>query len=234
MRWAGTTQKTNSENKRISAGNDGMAAKSRALLMICFVLWATTAGEAANPVPDKISAFVAYCAGHFADCKNKVVETDVAAMAGQLFANKADARACVVPKGVDNDAATREILTWLGKHKIADAMKTEDGIRAAEKDLWHCQLQIGDGSIPGGPPAKTGAFVAYCSTHYVKCANEIVAASVSVMVPDPPKHCSPPDTIKTKELTVAVLDWLGQHQETAGLDTDDGIAVAFDHLWPCH
>jgi hypothetical protein len=77
--------------------------------MIWFALCATTAGEAANPVPDKTSAFVVYCAGHFADCKNKVVETDVASMPGQLFAKKAVAKACVVPKGVDNDAATREI-----------------------------------------------------------------------------------------------------------------------------
>jgi len=99
--------------------------------------------------------------------------------------------------------------------------------------LWHCQVQIGDGSEPGGPPAKTGAFVVYCPTHSVKCANEMVVASVTIMVPDRPKHCLPPETLKNEEVSAAVLGWLARHKETYGLDTVDGIVVAFDHLWPC-
>ena len=54
------------------------------------------------------------------------------------------------------------------------------------------------------------------------------------MVPDNSKHCSPPDAIETKEMTIAVLGWLGQHKETYELDTDNGIMAAFDQLWPCH
>lgn len=113
-------------------------------------------------------------------------------------------------------------------------MKTKAGIHAAQKALWNCQTQIGDGSEPGGPPAKTGSFVAYCSTHYVKCANEMVTVSVSIMATEHSKHCLPPDKVETKEMTVATLGWLGRHKETYALNTDDGIAVAFDHLWPCH
>lgn len=211
-----------------------MTPKWTAMLVAAAALAISTGAQAANPVPDKAGAFVAYCAGHFADCRSKIVDADVAVLATKLFA-KQGAQLCVLPKGIDNDAATKEILAWLGNHKNVHAMTTDDGIQAAMKNLWHCQLQIGDGSVPGGPPAKTGAFVAYCPTHYAKCANEIVAVTVtvSVAVPDRPKHCSPPRDIKTKDLAAAVLGWLGQHKETYGLTTDDGIAVAFDHLWPC-
>jgi hypothetical protein len=213
--------------------------KWMAILMACVALCvfsgaqaANPQAQAANPVPDKTGAFVTYCASHFADCQNKVVVTEIGVMADKVFANNPD-QVCVIPKGIDNDAATREILAWLGKHKEVEAMKTEDGIQAAVKDLWHCQLQIGDGSVPGGPPAKTGAFVAYCPTHYAKCANEVVAVMASVMIPDPPEHCSPPRDITTKDMTTAVLGWLGQHKETYKLNTDDAIMASFDQLWPC-
>jgi hypothetical protein len=218
---------------RVSLRSDLMVWRLPLITMIGLVLSISTGAQAANPVPDKAGPFVTYCATHFDDCKNKIVATDVATLASALSA-KTVTPPCAIPKGVDETAATKEILSWLSKHKNVDAMKTADGIRIAVKDLWRCRLKIGDGSVPGGPPAKTGAFVTYCSTHYVDCANELVAVSVAVMVPEPPKHCSPPDAVETKEMTTAVLAWLGQHKETYNLPTDDGITVAFDHLWPCH
>ena len=209
-----------------------MVSKWAAILIACIALNVSTAGQAANPTPDKTGAFVAYCAGHFADCKSKVVDADVAVLATKLFA-KQGAQLCTIPKGIGNDAATKDILVWLGNHTNVHAMATDDGIQAAVKALWHCKLQIGDGSEPGGPPAKTGAFVAYCTENFVKCANKMVSVTVSIMVPDKPKHCIPPDTLKGKEIGTAVLGWLGQHKETYGLSTEDGITAAFDHLWPC-
>jgi len=187
---------------------------------------------AANPVPDKAGAFVAYCAGHFADCRAKVVDADVATLATKLFAKNPQS-VCSIPKGISMDAATKEILGWLGSHKVAASMSTDDAIQAAVKDLWHCKTQIGDGTVPGGPPAKTGAFVTYCASQQAKCAGEIVAATVTVAVPDRPVHCSPPNGIKTPELTARVVAWLQQHKETYEMKTFDGIATAFDHLWPC-
>lgn len=210
-----------------------MASKWTAVLIAGIALNVGAVGHAANPTPDTTGAFVAYCAGHFADCRSKVVNVDVAVLATKVFAKKG-AQLCTIPKGVGNDAATKEILVWLGDHKNVHAMATDDGIQAAVKALWHCKLQIGDGSEPGGPPAKTGAFVAYCTTNFVKCANKMVSVTVSIMVPDRPKHCTPPNTVKTKEVGAAVLGWLGQHKETYGLSTEEGIMVAFDHLWPCH
>jgi hypothetical protein len=210
-----------------------MVSKWTVVLIACIALNVPTAGLAANPTPDKTGAFVAYCAGHLADCSSKVVDVDVAVLATKVFAKKG-AELCTIPKGVGNDTATKEILVWLGDHKNVHAMATEDGIQAAVKALWHCKLQIGDGSEPGGPPAKTGAFVAYCATHYTNCANEMVTVSVSIMATEHSKDCMPPDSVKTKEMTVAALGWLGQHKETYALDTDDGIKAAFDHLWPCH
>jgi hypothetical protein len=210
-----------------------MAPKWLALPIACLALCLSRGVQAADPVPDRVGAFVAYCPTHFDDCKSKVIAADVAVMATMLFAKKG-MQACTIPKGVDESAATREILAWLGRHNNTDAMKTEDGIQAAVKDLWHCKLQIGDGTVPGGPPAKTGPFVAYCSTHYTQCANEMVAISVSIMATEHSKHCSPPDGVETKEMTVAALGWLGKHAETYALNTEDGITAAFDHLWPCH
>ena len=210
-----------------------MASYKCAAILAASLGLGVSAGHAASPVPDTAGAFVAYCPGHFADCKAKVVETDVAVMAGKLYVNK-DAQVCVIPKGIENDIATKEILAWLGKHKNVAAMKTDDAIQAAFKGLWHCKSQIGDGSTPGGPPAKTGAFVAYCPTHAVKCANKMVSVVVAVMIPEPPEHCAPPHSLKTQDMSAAVLGWLEQHKETYGLNTDEGIEAAFDHLWPCH
>ncbi len=202
------------------------------IMAVAAALSISTGGQAANPVPEKAGAFVTYCAEHFADCKSTVVDADVAVLSTKLFAKKG-AQPCALPKGIGNDTATKEILAWLGNHKDVHAMATEDGIQAAVKALWHCKTQIGDGSVPGGPPTKTGAFVAYCPTHDVKCADEMVAAAVSIMVPARPVHCVPPLGMKNKDISRAVLGWFGQHKETYALDTYDGIAVAFDHLWPC-
>lgn len=210
-----------------------MATKMVAVLGTCLAMCIPTYAYPANPVPDQTGAFVAYCASHFADCKDEVVVTDVATLAGIAF-GKSGAQACTIPKGVNTDEGTKQILAWLGRHKDVATMKTPDGIQAAEKDLWHCQAQVGDGSEPGGPPAKTGAFVTYCSTHYTECANEMVAVTVAVSIPDPPEHCSPPDSVTTKGMYDAVLPWLKQHPETYALDTDDGIMAAFDQVWPCH
>jgi hypothetical protein len=188
--------------------------------------------RAANPVPGNAGGFISYCANHFADCKAKVVEADIAVLATKLFAKQGESL-CTIPKGVSTDTATKEILTWLGGRNIAPSMRTDDAIQAAVKDLWKCKVQIGDGSEPGGPPAKTGAFVAYCPGQEVKCANKMVAVTVAIMVPDKPIHCVPPNNIKGKELGTTVLAWLRQHRETHEMRTEDGIATAFDHLWPC-
>jgi hypothetical protein len=203
-----------------------------AVVMAVAVVAISTSVQAANPIPDKVDAFVAYCAGHLADCRSTIVEADVAVLATKLFAKQGE-QLCTIPRGVSMDNATKQILAWLGSHQNVYAKSTNDGIQAAVTALWHCQVQIGDGSVPGGPPAKTGAFVAYCPTHDVKCADEMVAAAVSIMVPDRPVHCLPPRGTKNTDISRAVLSWLGQHKETYGFDTIDGIAVAFDHLWPC-
>src|SRR5580692_6752251 len=80
----------------------------------------STEVQAADPVPDRVATFVAYCPTYFADCKSKVIEADVAVMATILFAKKGT-QACAIPKGVDESAATKQILAWLGEHNDADA-----------------------------------------------------------------------------------------------------------------
>jgi len=98
-----------------------MASKWTALLVACIAFNVATAAWAVSPVPDKVGPFVTYCTTHFADCKNEVVTVDVATMAGILFA-KNGTPTCVIPKGVNNDTGTKEILAWLGKTKNTYAM----------------------------------------------------------------------------------------------------------------
>ena len=204
---------------------------SPTIVIALFALCNVAAG--ATAVPNTIGDFVVFCADHFSDCEREVRTSDVAALAEALFA-KPSQLACVVPKGMDHDAAVKDILVWLSEHKNVAAMKTDDGIRAAEKHLWRCRQRIGDGGTPGGPPAKAGAFVNYCAVNYAPCANEMVSVTVTVRAVDPPQHCPPPRAIKTKELSDAVLNWLRQHPETYSLSSDDAIMIAFDHIWPCH
>ncbi len=216
-----------------------MASRWTAILISCIALNFVSGARAAGTMPNKTGAFVAYCAGagHFADCKSHIQDADLAVLAYKVLGNNVT-KDCAIPKGVGMDNATKQILAWLGKHKNVHAMATVNSIQAAVKALWHCKTQIGDGSLPGGPPAKTGAFVAYCTTHFVKCANETVTVSVSIMASNMasgrPKRCLPPKSLKTKETGAAVLGWLGQHKETYGMKREDAIMVAFDHLWPCH
>lgn len=212
-----------------------MTSKLAAVWAICSAICIPTYAYAAKPVPEQTSAFVAYCASHkhFDDCKNQVLDTDIATMMG-IVIDKSSAQPCTVPKGVSTDDATKQILEWLGKHKDLDSMKTGAGIRTAEKDLWHCQAQVGDGREPGDPPAKTGDFVAYCATNYIGCANEMVIVAVAVGDFGMSEHCAPPDSMEGEDLYKAVLPWLKQHPETYGLNTDDGIMAAFNQIWPCH
>jgi len=93
------------------------------------------ARAAANPAPDNTAAFIAYCPSHFHDCKGKVIEADIAAMGAALWATP-PTQACAIPKGIDNDLATKEILAWLGEHRDVAPATTDTSIRAAMKSLW--------------------------------------------------------------------------------------------------
>lgn len=94
-----------------------MVQKRSAILITFLGLYVSTGAQAASPVPNKVGPFVTYCATHFADCKNEIITTDVATMASILFAKKGTPT-CVIPKGVNNDTGTKEILAWLSKIKI--------------------------------------------------------------------------------------------------------------------
>lgn len=209
-----------------------MSPKWIGLAIMAALLSMSTNVQAAGSAPDNTQAFTTYCAQHFADCQDKIVTLDIGVLAGKLFA-KTGQQLCAIPKGIEPDDATRAILGWLGTHQNSVSPKTKDAVQAAVKDLWHCQIEVANRS-PGAPPALTGPFIDYCARQSVDCADRILAITISFMVPDKPIHCSPPDKVETQELADRVVGWWKQHKETFNLKVEDGVAVAVDHLWPCH
>jgi hypothetical protein len=147
---------------------------------------------------------------------------------------------CHVPKGIEDGVAALAIVGWLSAHPNAANMGTEDGIKTAIKALWNCQESVATGVTSWGVPDKTGAFVTFCADakHYTKCADQIVQASVNASAErifnGQSSHCSAPDNVASKDVTAKVLAWLIDQKEGYGQATEDGIAAAVDHLWPCH
>lgn len=208
-----------------------------AALAILVILGAQSA-QAAETAPAKAGAFAAWCEGRAAACKAAVVEANLERLAVILNDPQAPAP-CMIPKGVETGDGTRQIVAWLGSHREAAGLSTADGIAAAQKAIWTCQAQVGDGVIPGDPPARTAAFLAYCPNHVVKCANKMTevqldAYAMTLFDNPAPAACAPPKGSKPLAVNAAVLAWLAQHPETHGMETDAAIQSSFDHLWPCH
>ncbi len=206
-------------------------------LAVVVVLAAPGVGRAADDVPAATGAFVAYCDGHLKACQNYIVELQIGS------ALDPDARAsgeCLVPRGVQDAAAGKAIIGWLGGHPELNGRSTHDGVVAAIKAIWNCQDKVESGVTSLGSPDRTGAFVSFCAdpAHRTVCDEEIVAASLSAYIAyqdgKPGQHCTSPDSVETPELASKVIAWLGRHPELNGQPTEDGIAMAIDAIWPCH
>jgi len=209
----------------------------RSAALAILAILAASAAHAADTAPARAGAFAAWCEGRAAACKAAVVEANLERLAVMLNNPKA-AAPCMIPQGVETGDGTRQIVAWLGAHREAAGLSTADGIAAAQKAIWKCQAQVGDGVIPGDPPARTAAFLAYCPDHVVKCANKMTdvqldAYALTLIDDTAPKACAPPRGSKPLAVNAAVLAWLAQHPETHGMKTDAAIQTSFDHLWPC-
>ena len=207
--------------------------------IVILAIWVLTPAPArAGDVPATAGDFAAYCTPLKHDCRSKITEVQVAAMA-QAMANSST-KACSVPEGIEEVVADKAIVGWISNHPNAANMTTADGINASIKALWNCQESIASGVTSLGAPDKVGAFVTFCAdtANYNKCANQIVQASVDASAArtfnGQSVHCSAPDDVKTSDAAAKVLAWLQEHKEFYGDATTDGTAAAVDHLWPCH
>jgi len=99
----------------------------------------STPADAASAVPERAGDFVAYCTSHFRECRSKIIEIDVAAMAGGLWGKDDITKVCAVPQDVDITDASKKILAWLTNNAAAADMTTTNGVHAAEKAIWNCR-----------------------------------------------------------------------------------------------
>ena len=90
---------------------------------------------------------------------------------------------------------------------------------------------------PSDAPATVGPFVTFCQTNFPDCFGKITEIQLNALVQDVQEgtrlSCSVPRGIDPKAGAHAIVDWLGQHSESAGLATADGVTAAIKALWNC-
>lgn len=200
---------------------------------------AIAADEAPKPkVPETVGPFLTFCVDHMRSCESEIGTIDVVNSMHQAE-NK---QTCLVPRGVSDDDATRQVLAWLGQHNELASSSTSDGVTAAIKNVWNCVAEIPNGKTGNGAPENTGEFLTFCADakHHNRCANVILGISMrayaaSIGIDNGSHgHCSIPDSVDTGAGAAQVYAWLGQHSETHNLDIEDTAVTAIDALWPCH
>jgi len=86
-------------------------------------------------------------------------------------------------------------------------------------------------------PATVGPFVTFCQTNFADCRAKITEIQLIALTRDLQNgtrlSCSVPRGIDPEAGAHAVVDWLGQHSESAGLATADGVTAAIRALWNC-
>jgi hypothetical protein len=88
---------------------------------------------AAKSAPDVTADFLAYCAGHFDACEDRIIMID--------RDNTFSATWHCVIRVRGNPAlaeAVKSILAWLAQHPETKAMRTKDGVTQAIAALWPC------------------------------------------------------------------------------------------------
>jgi hypothetical protein len=95
-------------------------------------------GHTSWGAPDKIGAFVMFCADakNYPICANQVVEASTNAYAALALNGKSDH--CSIPDGIETKDFTAKILAWLKDHTEVNGQDTGSGIAAAIDHLWPC------------------------------------------------------------------------------------------------
>jgi hypothetical protein len=87
-------------------------------------------------------------------------------------------------------------------------------------------------------PATAGAFAAYCTPLKKGCRSKITEvlseAIVTAATSSPPTDaCDMPEGIEEVPGDKAIIAWLSEHPDAAGMATADGINTATEALWKC-
>ena len=207
------------------------------LIATAILMWAASATLAAADGPKNTGALAALCSSNFSACRTAITDAQFD-LTVEALSDKTK-KLCGVPEGISPEQGARAIAGWLAGHPESYGLPTEDGVAAAMKGVWQCAAKINTGLTSSGVPDTTGRFVTFCAdkANYVKCANESIEgglnATAEIIINDSSKHCELPKGIKTPEVYDKVITWLIAHPETYKLETDEGIAVATDAVWPC-
>jgi hypothetical protein len=86
-------------------------------------------------------------------------------------------------------------------------------------------------------PGTVGPFVTFCQTNFEDCYGKITEIQLDALsqdlAADTHNSCSVPRGIEPEAGAHAIVDWLAQHPQNAGLATDAGVKAAIKGLWNC-
>lgn len=86
-------------------------------------------------------------------------------------------------------------------------------------------------------PETSGPFGKFCKTNFEACSGKITEVGLDALAAayaDPnAKVCAVPRGIEHDTGNHAIIDWLNEHEEAAGLSTAEGIKTAIKSLWNC-
>jgi hypothetical protein len=207
-------------------------------LACAFAAGAASVAQGTSNVPKTVGPFVAYCATNFNDCTGEIA-SDQAILS---LTQEQDKTVCLVPRGVTDDSADRQILNWLAQHNELAASSTSDGVEAAIRAIWNCVTEIPNGQTYNGAPENTASFLSYCadSAHDAVCADVIDTASLRAYAASlgfkngEQGHCSIPDAVKSQDALMQVMGWLKGRSDMLDRDIEDVAPYAIDGVWPCH
>lgn len=209
------------------------------LAMVCaLAAGASAAAQNTSKVPKTVGPFVAYCATSFKDCADEIADEQIA----QSLAQEQGQTVCQVPRGVSDDSADHQIVSWLAQHSELATEPTSDGVNAAIKALWNCVAEIPNGQTNNGAPENTAAFLSYCAAgaNSSICTKVISIASLRAFAASlgfdngAQGHCPIPDSVKAENALTQVTGWLAGRGDMLGRDIEDTAPFAIDNLWPCH
>lgn len=187
--------------------------------------------------PQTVGAFVMFCAKNYQTCTSEIAADETVL----ALSHESGTQLCEVPRGVDDNSADQQILTWLGQHSELSKLSTLNGVKAAISGVWNCVAEISNGVTYNGAPENTSAFLTFCSdtAHAAVCEDVIVTASMRAYAASlgfkngSRGHCTIPDAVKSGDALAKVSTWLAGRNDVQSEDIEDSAPRAIDALWPC-
>lgn len=95
--------------------------------------------QTADPMPDKVAAYLAWCPTRAAQCAKAATEVALTSLAAELFAREpAPAKVCRPPERLSAREVNTAVLAWLAAHPETAGLDRDVGIQSAFTALWPC------------------------------------------------------------------------------------------------